>query len=155
MKKKVAATSIVAAAMAEMMTSVVKLDFVGCFGRDVAGVTLAAGAEASAAMVTACSRRSGVSGVVVRTLSGGTMSVGTFLRGMRVRMSLRRFGFCRTGVGGTGVGESGATGLAATGVGRTGLGDAWLCETWPGGTALGETGLVAASEAFGALGRGT
>jgi len=114
-KKKVAATSTVAAAMAEMVINVVELDFVGCFGRDAAGVTLAAGAEDSAAMVTACSGGSGVSGVVVRTLSGGTMSVGTFLRGMRVRMSLRRFGFCGTGVGGVGVGETGDGGAGLNG----------------------------------------
>lgn len=109
-RRKIAANRIMAAE--ETRISVVEFDRVGCFGRD-GDLTLAAGGEGSAAIVTACSRGSGVSGVVVRTLSDGTMSVGTFLRPMRVRVSLRRFGFCETGVGGAGVGEtgSGETGL--------------------------------------------
>lgn len=119
-KKKIAANRIMAAE--EMRIGVVDFDRVGCFGRD-GDETLTADAEGSAAIVTACSRGSGVSGVVARTFSGGTMSVGTFLCRMRVRVSLRRFGFCGTGVGAAGVGEtgSGETGLGGTGLGRTGL----------------------------------
>lgn len=112
-KKKIAANRI-KTAETETRVSVVKIGLAGCFRRDEREVTLAAGAEGSAAMVTACSGGSDVSGVVVRTLSGGTMSVGTLLRGMRVRVSLRRFGFCGTGIGG-----------------------AWLGETGPGGAGLG------------------
>lgn len=117
-KNKIAANTIIAAA--EIRITVVEFDLADGFGRDEA-LILAAGAEGSAAGTVAAG--GGGSGGVVRTLSGGTMSVGTFLRRMRVRVSLRRFGFCGTGVGAAGVGEtgSGETGLGGTGLGRTGL----------------------------------
>jgi hypothetical protein len=81
-KKKVAATRIIAAA--ETTISVVEFDLVGCFGRDDddEDVTLAAGAEGSATgTVAACGGGSCSSGGEVGILSGVTMLAGTLLGG--------------------------------------------------------------------------
>jgi hypothetical protein len=92
-KKKVAATRIIAAA--ETRISVVVLDLAGCFGCDDGDVTLAAGAEGAAAgTVAACvSGSCGCSGGVATSL-GGTTAVGTFPGGTA---------FGRTGLGGIGL----------------------------------------------------
>ena len=62
MKKKVAATRIIAAA--ETRISVVEFDLAGCFGRDDGDVTLAAGADGSAP------------GAVALQVAGGTADSG-------------------------------------------------------------------------------
>jgi hypothetical protein len=92
-KKKVAATRIIAAA--ETRISVVVLDLAGCFRWDDGDVTLAAGAEGSAARtVVACGEGSCGCGGVVATSLGGTTAVGTLPGGTA---------FGRTGLGGIGL----------------------------------------------------
>ena len=69
-------------AAVETRINLVEFDLVGGFGWDDGDVTLAAGAEGSAAgTVAVCVGVSCGSGGVVRTLPGGTMLGGTLLGG--------------------------------------------------------------------------
>ena len=102
MKKKVAATRIIAAA--ETRISVVEFDLVGCFGSNDRDVTSAAGAEGSpAGTVAACGWGSCGSGRVVGTMSGGTVLGGILLGGT---IAVGTFAG-KTGLGGTGLGRIG------------------------------------------------
>jgi hypothetical protein len=163
MKKKVAATRMIAAA-AETRIKVVVFDFAGCFGRD-GTVALAASTEGSATGAAAAWGREacgfgevfGVVAVVATaggtllagTLSCGTMPVGTFAAGIGSgAASLGGSWLGEAGRGGTWFGGTSFTGTTFIGTtfGRTGLGGATeLAGTWP----------VSATEGVGAFGRGT
>jgi hypothetical protein len=127
-KKKVAATATIIIA-AEMRISVVAFVLVGWIGRDDGDVTLATGAERSAAG-SATAAGVGVSGFggVARALSVGTMVDRTVLDG--------------TALGAT---VAVATFPDAAGLVDTGLVDAEPGETWP----------LSTPAAFGALRGGT
>ena len=132
MKKKVAATRIIAAA--EVRISILEFERTGCLGRDGGDVILAGGSEGSAAGgVAACDGGICGFGGVVETKCSGAIVGGATLGGILL--------------GGTGLGGAVAIGTfwGEIGLGGTGLGVAWLGGVW----------RVASREASGALGRGT
>lgn len=117
-KNKIAATTMIAAAVAKRRISVFEFDLVTCFGGDDGGVTFAvvtigsmAGTVAAGAdgcgfggAVRSLPRR----GILSRASLGGTTTVGAFSDGI--------------GLGGTGSGPPCGTALCGTGVGEVGLG---------------------------------
>ena len=103
MKKKVAATRIIAAA--ESRIGAIEFDLVGLFGWDDGAATIAAGAEGSmAGAVAACGAAScGSGGGVVGALPDGTILGGILLVGTMLVGTIALGTFAgKTGLGGTG-----------------------------------------------------